>query len=428
MSAPLDPAVLSRARGAWLGQITGDALGTTLEFKGPAQIATLHPGGLREVVGGGPFRVLPGQVTDDTELALALARSLAERRCYDPDAVAAAYVAWYRSGPFDVGGTTAAAFGGRDEPGPGLAARVARRASANSQANGSVMRLSPLAIWGWRLPPDQLAALAAFDARLSHPHPVCQAANAIHAHAVALAIREGTNARETYERTREFARSDPRCAPLVGLLTEAAVSPPADFVKNMGWVLIALQNAFYRLLHAKSFEEGLVETVMQGGDTDTNGCIAGALLGAVHGEEAIPARWRSVVLACRTGRGATYQAHDARELALRLVEAGSVPGAMPDLEGALRWAEVEEEGEEQEPAEWEDEEGAEGDWDEEEPFEEDGFEGGEADDGTELSEADDGFEEGEADDGTVVEGEEPVEDEEPPRPPRPAGDAGPLFR
>ncbi len=68
-------------------------------------------------------------------------------------------------------------------------------------------------------------------------------------------------------------------------------------------VLVALQNAFYQLLHADSLEEGVVDTVMAGGDTDTNACIAGALLGACHGLEAIPERWREAILACRRRKG-----------------------------------------------------------------------------------------------------------------------------
>ncbi len=79
-----------------------------------------------------------------------------------------------------------------------------------------------------------------------------------------------------------------------------AASVPPEFDKNSGWVLIAFQNAFYRLLHAKNFEEGIVETVMSGGDTDTNAAITGALLGAVHGREAVPHPWRQMVLSCRS--------------------------------------------------------------------------------------------------------------------------------
>jgi ADP-ribosylglycohydrolase len=90
-------------------------------------------------------------------------------------------------------------------------------------------------------------------------------------------------------------------------------------------VLVALQNAFYELLHASSLETGVVTTVQRGGDTDTNAAIAGALLGAVYGRTAIPGQWRGMVLSCHTHpqsrwrpRPATYWPADALELAERL--------------------------------------------------------------------------------------------------------------
>jgi len=73
---------------------------------------------------------------------------------------------------------------------------------------------------------------------------------------------------------------------------------PADFFTHPGWVLVALQNAFY-CLHELDFEEALVQSVGRGGDTDTNAAIAGALLGALYGREKIPSRWIYPILACR---------------------------------------------------------------------------------------------------------------------------------
>ena len=63
-------------------------------------------------------------------------------------------------------------------------------------------------------------------------------------------------------------------------------------------MLVALQNAFFRLLNP-SLQVALIQTVSAGGDTDSNGAITGALLGAACGREAIPPRWLMTVLACR---------------------------------------------------------------------------------------------------------------------------------
>jgi ADP-ribosyl-[dinitrogen reductase] hydrolase len=314
---------LSRAQGCWLGQIVGDALGTTVEFQTPTSIARRYPQGLREIIGGGPFSLKPGQVTDDTELALALARSIVGEGRYERDAVATAYQAWYRSDPFDIGGTTRRAFGGKLV----TAKEVEARANTNSQANGSLMRASPLGVIGWCMEPEKLAELAVLDSRLSHPHPVCCAAVAIYTHAIAHSIRTGEGPAQTYAATVDFARQSLVCEPAIDSLLQAEVGPPDDFVDRMGWVRIALQNAFHQLLAAPSLEAGVVATVQAGGDTDTNGCISGALLGAVHGLEAVPERWKSAVLACRTDRGPTFQTDDALELAGALVRTGAVLAA-----------------------------------------------------------------------------------------------------
>src|SRR4029453_19455580 len=68
---------------------------------------------------------------------------------------------------------------------------------------------------------------------------------------------------------------------------------------SIGWVRIALQNACFELLHAPDVEAGVVATVRRGGDADTNAAIAGALLGAVHGADAVPSQWRCQGLSCR---------------------------------------------------------------------------------------------------------------------------------
>ena len=101
--------------------------------------------------------------------------------------------------------------------------------------------------------------------------------------------------------------------------------------RSKGWVLIALQNAFYQVLHAPSLEEGVVQTVMASGDTDTNAAIAGALLGAVHGRDAIPPQWLQSVLSCRPlpksgsshPRPIEFWPMDALRLAERLLVLGS---------------------------------------------------------------------------------------------------------
>lgn len=288
---------LSRGHGCWLGQLVGDALGSQVEFRGPDSIARQWPDGVRALHDGGTHDTLAGQPTDDSELAMALARALIDQRRYDEDAVARAYHWWYRSRPFDMGRTTSTALSAAVGQHPAREARAA--ASRSSQANGALMRVSPLCLVGHAWREEVLLEAVRADARLTHPHPVCQDANAAFALAVAFALREGAGPRVVYHHTLAGARALGLEAAVLGALEAAADGPPADFTRQEGWVLLALQNAFWQLHAAPDFEAALVDTVGRGGDTDTNACIAGALLGAVHGRDAIPVAWRQAVLTCR---------------------------------------------------------------------------------------------------------------------------------
>ena len=126
--------IVNRAQGCLLGQLAGDALGSLVEFETPQAIHRMYPCGVRDLADGGTWDTLAGQPTDDSELALMLARTLVEHGRYDRDAARRAYVWWLESGPFDCGNTIAAGLTGPP--------------NTESQANGALMRISPLGIFG----------------------------------------------------------------------------------------------------------------------------------------------------------------------------------------------------------------------------------------------------------------------------------------
>jgi hypothetical protein len=96
----------------------------------------------------------------------------------------------------------------------------------------------------------------------------------------------------------------PAAASVGTALREASAGvAPADFHHQMGWVLIALKNAFFHLAAGTPVEPALIATVGSGGDTDTNAAIAGALLGAADGRASLPVRWVMPVLTCRPDPG-----------------------------------------------------------------------------------------------------------------------------
>ena len=310
--------IVSRAQGCLLGQLAGDALGSLVEFETPEAIHRSYPGGVRQLATGGTWNTVAGQPTDDSELALMLARTLVEHARYDREAARQAYVWWLGSGPFDCGNTIAAGLTGPP--------------NAASQANGALMRVSPLGIFATNHVPVRAMEWARQDAALTHPHEVCCQANALFAVAISLAIGAGCGAEELYRRVCQLADNMTIEPALQEAIRGAAQSPPADYVHQQGWVLIALRNAMWQLLNATTMEEGVVDTVMRGGDTDTNAAICGALLGAVHGRNALPKQWIDTLLGCRPEAGRLGVRHprpevlwpvDSLQLAVRLVEAGS---------------------------------------------------------------------------------------------------------
>ena len=316
-----DSGRLARAQGCLLGQLAGDNLGALVEFADAEEIRRSHADGPSRLADGGVWNILAGQPTDDSEMALALARSILARGRFEREAALEAYRAWLRSSPFDVGGTVGAAL--RDHPNPA------------SQANGSLMRAAPLGVHAHALDPPLAAELARQDSSLTHPTPACGDAVAAFVVAVAHAVREGDGPEAAWRAAVEWAAGSGAARLVVEALEAARLAPPVCDGESQGWVRVALQNAFYELLHAPGLEEGVVATVRRGGDTDTNAAIAGALLGAVHGREAVPAQWRSMILSCRPAlpraqrpRPRAYWPVDVMEIAERLLLSG-VPEPAP---------------------------------------------------------------------------------------------------
>jgi ADP-ribosyl-[dinitrogen reductase] hydrolase len=291
-----------RALGCMLGLVIGDSLGSQVEFQTAETIAAAYPSGVRDLADSPVWKTLAGQPTDDSELGLTLARGLVRMGRYDIEDAAAAYGRWYASEPFDCGHTTRTAFAPAAAALLDKAPAARSKADRGSQSNGSLMRIAPIGVWAAN--PDEAAAIASEDSSLSHPHPVCRAACAAYAAAISAALA-GADRRGMLETALLIADSlGAEAIPVGAALRQAAAGvAPADFQHQMGWVLIALQNAFFHLAAGTAMEPALIATVGRGGDTDTNGAIAGALLGAADGRGSLPVRWVMPVLTCRADPG-----------------------------------------------------------------------------------------------------------------------------
>ena len=145
---------IERFTGCLLGLAVGDAVGTTLEFKPPGSFAPIS-----DMVGGGPFRLKPGQWTDDTSMALCLAASLIECRGFDAHDQMQRYVQWWREGYmsstghcFDIGTTTAEALATFERTGNPFAGST----DPHKAGNGSLMRLAPVPMFYFKSPAEAI--------------------------------------------------------------------------------------------------------------------------------------------------------------------------------------------------------------------------------------------------------------------------------
>lgn len=296
--------VLNAALGAVLGALAGDAAGATLEFIGrlptPAEVKQAM-----SMVGGGVWQTAPGQITDDGELTLALAHALAGSSAYDHNRVAHWYRKWFLSRPFDVGNTTTNALNSGDLDSPTLAETLMKNAQQHnreSKANGSLMRLSTLGAWSTNLSLDDAVNAARKDSLLTHPNPSCQWAGVAYVVAIRHLLLHIGDAEGAFCVAEEVV-SKSGAEEVIGWLKDARRGSLPNFHPLAGFVRIGFTHAFYHLIQRHSYEMGIAETLAGGGDSDTNACIVGGLLGALHGANAIPEVMRDGVIECDTRHG-----------------------------------------------------------------------------------------------------------------------------
>tara|TARA_Y100000031_G_scaffold145682_1_gene178557 strand:- start:1459 stop:2394 length:936 start_codon:yes stop_codon:yes gene_type:complete len=283
---------IERFRGCLLGLAAGDAVGTTLEFHLPGTFVPID-----DMVGGGPFRLNPGEWTDDTSMALCLAESLIERNGFDPVDQLERYTRWANEGHlsstgecFDIGGTVSDAlyrFGRTHEPYCGSTDEW-------SAGNGSIMRLAPVPLF-YSANPGEAIERSADSSRTTHG-----ALTAVDAARYFGGLPVGA----VSGIDKEVLLSDSYCPvsghwdehPLTAAISEVASgsfkhrSPPE--IVGSGYVVRSLEAALWAFHNSENFRQGCLLAVNLGDDADTTAAIYGQLAGAYYGEQGIPRSWR----------------------------------------------------------------------------------------------------------------------------------------
>ncbi|KKM08720.1 ADP-ribosylglycohydrolase [Clostridiales bacterium PH28_bin88] len=283
---------IERYRGSMMGLAVGDALGTTVEFQPPGSFTPVG-----DIVGGGPFDLLPGKWTDDTSMALCLAESLVECKEFNPFDQMERYLRWYRQGYlsstgtcFDIGITVRTALLEFEST------RNAYCGSADprSAGNGSLMRLAPVPLF-YAHNPREAIEKAADSSRTTHGATeaidACRYLAALITGAVNGASKEELLS-DHYEPIAGIWKTAPLSSKIVEIASGSFKRRNPPEIRGTGYVVASLEAALWAFHRGATFREGVLLAVNLGDDADTTGAVYGQLAGAFYGEHGIPEDWR----------------------------------------------------------------------------------------------------------------------------------------
>lgn len=261
-----------KAIGMLVGLAVGDALGAFLEFKKPRTPKNY----ITKYKKGGTHDVSIGEWTDDTSMALAMAKSLLEKNRFDANDIMQKFCKWYKNGEysprgecFDIGGTTAVALSSylNELEDSDYLQPYRGRTAEDSSGNGALMRLAPTIIVAKNK--YHAMQLATQQTLLTHGSNTCVD------YSVMLA--------EELYHGYPIARYDNYKLPL---------DTPREKVLSGGYVKETYQCAWWAFQTTNTFEDCIIKAVNRGYDADTSGAVAGMIAGRYYGHRNIPTHFK----------------------------------------------------------------------------------------------------------------------------------------
>lgn len=275
--------LLNRYRGALLGLACGDAVGTSVEF---SPRGSFEP--LTDMVGGGVFRLAPGQWTDDTSMALCLAASLIEKDGFDAFDQMRRYEQWHNTGYmssngrcFDIGmtvGEALARFAATGNP-------IAGSTDPQKAGNGSLMRLVPAVLYAY---PNIGKVLQFAEWSSKTTHGAEQVLESCKLFAAQIAHILGGGSKQDLWKQTHYRPSLPH---VLAIATGDGCRKSIDAIKGTGYSVESLDAALWCFTHTDTFEAAILTAANLGDDADTTAAITGQIAGAYYGNEGIPAKW-----------------------------------------------------------------------------------------------------------------------------------------
>ncbi len=318
----LTPQLVDQIKGLIFGQAIGDALGLGTEFMSKQQVHQHYPDLLTDywqiVQDQHRSRWLQGEWTDDTDQMICILDSLIVTRQVNSYNIATRIYDWAFNAGRGIGQTvhkvlTHPAF----LSGPYAAAReIWQEGNRQGAANGGVMRTAILGVWDYQKP-QKIKINAEKVCKITHYDPRCVGSCVV----ICLAVGELLKGEKDMDRIIQYLieeadaydeRIQAYIKPQRSGLSNFFVSKWGDLVyqkkqaprltsnladlelsepESIGYTLKAMGAGIWALKYAKSYEDGILQIVHEGGDADTNASVAGAILGTKFGYSQIPKRW-----------------------------------------------------------------------------------------------------------------------------------------
>jgi ADP-ribosyl-[dinitrogen reductase] hydrolase len=298
-----------RIAGALFGVAVGDALGGPVEFMGPEQIAAKY-GRLDRMVGGGWLSLVPGEITDDTQMTLCVAEGIVEVPDAPVEAVGRRFIEWANAGPKDVGAACAHSIHNAQRIG-GVSPNAeqweeAAKATQGSQGrpvegNGALMRTVYPGLYYQQHRAEYVAMKIA---QMTHAGHRSTEACILYSRMINLLTASESPADDAEAMRNILTNECSAVSEYWDVIIDGEIKPASG-----GWVVDAMRIAVGSVATTDSFREAVVTAVNLGGDADTNAAITGGLAGAWYGYDAIPAEWIAAL------------APDVREKLIRLTDA-----------------------------------------------------------------------------------------------------------
>jgi poly(ADP-ribose) glycohydrolase ARH3 len=284
------PDLKSKFIGGMVGSALGDAIGE-LAFMYPQEAF------LRSALD----QLSEFHYTDDTAMAIGLAESIIKAGDIDEQNLGKTFAdnfarePWrgYASGPPTVFSLVEKS---------GISYRNAAKSLFGGQGslgNGAAMRIVPLGLFFYHS--KDIYEKACASARVTHAHPVGMDGAAVQAFAVSQAVKIDPQQEfplKTFMEVLLGTAKTPEVRGKMELVRQLIAEdvPPDKAARRIGRTVAVHESmpfAVYSFLrHVLSFEDCLFCAIMNGGDRDTLGAMAGAISGAYLGIDAVPQYWR----------------------------------------------------------------------------------------------------------------------------------------